>query len=205
MQKIGVDLMFGTMERPTPAMVDTALTDAESKKYIAGIGFQWAGKRSIGDLHSRYPDMKIYQTEQECGNGSNDWGGCVYSWSLLKHYLNNGTSVYDYWNISLEEGGLSRWGWRQNSLVTVDREQRTFKYTYEYYLMKHASHYILPGARFLPVTGEFTGMMAFRNTDGSYVLLIYNANDTEIKPVIRLGDRSMAIPVPPQSFNTIQL
>ena len=205
MSNIGVEVMFGTMERPNPALVDTALMDPESKKYISGVGFQWAGKQSIGDIHKRYPNLKIYQTEQECGNGQNSWNMCVYSWGLLKHYINNGTNVYDYWNISLEEGGVSRWRWRQNSLVTVNKENRSFKFTYEYYVMKHVSHYVLQGAKFLPVSGEFDDMLAFRNTDGRYVLIIHNETETEINPVIQIGDRIISITIKPQSFNTIKL
>jgi glucosylceramidase len=205
MKRLGVKLMFGTMERPNPALVDTILKDAEAGKYISGVGFQWAGKKSVGDIRQRYPALKIYQTEQECGNGKNDWKGCEYSWKLMQHFLNNGTNVYDYWNISLEEGGLSRWGWRQNSLVTVDKTTGKYRYTYEYYLMKHVSHYVLPGARFLPVSGEFTDMVAFRNTDGGYVLVIHNTNDTAIKPVIKIGNQTISATIKPHSFNTILL
>jgi len=205
MHNLGVEVMFGTMERPNAALADTSLMDPECKKYITGAGFQWAGKRSVGDIHNRYPHLKIYQTEQECGNGQNNWRGCVYSWGLMKHFFNNGTNVYNYWNISLEEGGLSRWGWRQNSLVTVNKDDRTYRYTYEYYLMKHASHFVLPGARFLPVSGEFTDLIAFRNADGSYVLVIHNPGDVEIKPVIQIGDRTISITLKPQSFSTITM
>jgi len=205
MHKIGVDIMFGTMERPNPSLVDTILTDSESKKYISGIGFQWAGKYSVRDLHERYPDLKIYQTEQECGNGKNDWKGCVYSWSLLHHFLNCGTNVYEYWNISLEEGGLSRWGWSQNSLVTVDKVNKTYKYTYEYYLLKHVSHYVLPGAKLLPVNGESSDMLSFQNKDGSFVLIIYNVDDIEKKYNIKMGERLISILVQPNSINTIRL
>jgi hypothetical protein len=87
------------------------------------------------------------QTEQECGDGRNDWRYCRYAWTLVKHYLRNGANVYLYWNISLRKGGVSRWGWAQNSLVTVDSDARTYAYTHEYYLMEHLSHFVRPGAR----------------------------------------------------------
>jgi glucosylceramidase len=44
MEKQGVEILFGTMERPKEALVDTILTDPKSSKYIKGVGFQWAGK-----------------------------------------------------------------------------------------------------------------------------------------------------------------
>jgi len=86
---------------------------------VKGVGFQWAGK-AIAGIHRQYPDLPLYQTEQECGDGKNDWRYCRYAWTLMKHYLRNGASAYLYWNVSLKKGGVSRWGWAQNSLVTVD-------------------------------------------------------------------------------------
>ncbi|MDR1762963.1 MAG: beta-glycosidase [Dysgonamonadaceae bacterium] len=205
MQSVGVDVMFGTMERPNPAMVDSVLNDPECRKYITGVGFQWAGKEALPEIHKNYPELAIYQTEQECGDGKNDWEGCVYSWDLMKHYFGNGANVYDYWNISLKAGGLSRWGWAQNSLVVIDTVARTYRYTYEYYLLKHASHYVLPGAKYLPVSGDFTDMMAFQNPDGKYILIIYNAEDEEVSKIIKTGEKSVKITLKPQSFNTIRL
>ncbi|MDR0511252.1 MAG: beta-glycosidase [Rikenellaceae bacterium] len=206
MEELGVEVMFGTMERPNPALVDTLLRDPASSRYIRGVGFQWAGKHSIASIHERYPSLKLYQTEQECGNGRNDWRLCRYSWTLLKHYLDNGACVYDYWNISLEGGGMSRWGWRQNSLVTVDREAKSYKLTYEYYLMKHVSHYVRPGAVCLPVSGKQAGnTLAFRNADGSLVLVLHNDAEAAAERTVRIGDRAVRLTLKPDSFNTVIL
>ncbi|GHT49654.1 glycosyl hydrolase [Bacteroidia bacterium] len=205
MKELDVKLFFGTMERPNALLVDTLLQDENSKKYIEGIGFQWAGKDAIEKIHAGYPALKLYQTEQECGNGKNDWDYCLYAWSLLKHYMNNGANVYDYWNTSLEKGGMSRWGWSQNSLVSVDAEAKTYSFTYEYYLLKHASHFVLPGAQRLAVSGSFSNLLAFKNTDNSYVLIVYNDKETDFKPVIKIGDYHLSLSLKPGSFNTIFL
>jgi glucosylceramidase len=205
MEKLGVTLMFGTMERPSALLVDTLLKDPYSGWYIKGVGFQWAGKHAVEAIHRNYPQLKIYQTEQECGNGQNDWRLCVYSWQLMKHYFQYGANVYEYWNTSLEEGGMSRWGWRQNSLVTVNKEAKTYKFTYEYYLLKHASHFVRPGAQYLASSGAFTDLMAFKNTDGSYVLILHNDSDADISPVIKIGARTLSATLKPHSFNTIVL
>ena len=78
-----------------------------------------------------------------------------------------------YWNISLDKGGISRWGWAQNSLVVVDPDTKTFHYTPEYYVMKHLSHYVQPGARKLETSGQFSNLMAFVNSDKSIVAVSY--------------------------------
>ncbi|MGW8317276.1 MAG: glycoside hydrolase family 30 protein, partial [Bacteroidales bacterium] len=205
MKEIGVEIYFGTMERPAEALVDTVLQDDLSGKYIKGIGFQWAGKNALPGLHKKYPGMVLYQTEQECGDGKNDWAGAMHSWELMKHYLNNGVSVYEYWNTSLLEGGVSRWGWAQNSLVVVDADTRSYRYTPEYYVMKHASHYVLPGAKRIETAGTYDDLLAFRNPDNSMVLIIANQEDEPRSMHLKIGDIRLSPELKPHSLNTIKV
>jgi glucosylceramidase len=205
MNKQNVEIMFGTMERPAEALVDTILNDSLAGKYIRGVGFQWAGKQAIGGIHKRYPALRLYQSEQECGDGKNDWKYCNYAWSLMKHYFNNGAGAYMYWNISLSKGGFSRWGWQQNSLVTVDTVNKTFQYNHEYYLMKHLSHYVKPGAKFIKTVGKYNNLLAFRNPDESIVLVTQNPLDQDYPVRIKLGNRLISANLKGNSFNTILL
>ena len=39
------------------------------------------------------------QTENECGDGSNDWKYATYVFELIRHYVENGCDLYVYWNI----------------------------------------------------------------------------------------------------------
>ena len=48
MQRVGVDVFFGTVERANEKLVDTALLDPKASNHIKGAGFQWAGKRADG-------------------------------------------------------------------------------------------------------------------------------------------------------------
>jgi glucosylceramidase len=205
MKKLNVDIMFGTMERPSEVLVDTILTDPVASKYIEGVGFQWAGKDAIGGIHKRYPDLRLYQTEQECGNGDNDWKACKYSWNLLKQYMKNGANAYMYWNTSLKEGGISTWGWRQNSLVSVDTKNHTYQFNHEYYLMKHISHFVLPGAKLLETTGAFNDLLAFENLDKSLVIIIQNEKPNERKVSLKLNDTFYEITLQADSFSTISV
>jgi glucosylceramidase len=204
LQKLNVDLFFGTMERPNEKLVDVALLDPKASKYIKGAGFQWAGKRAIVGIHRRYPDLTLYQTEQECGDGKNDWRYCRYAWTLLKKFLENGVSAYHYWNIALKKGGVSRWGWAQNSLVTIDTAARTYKYNYEYYLLKHLSHFVKPRARRLD-TFTLTGnenLLAFENPDESVVVLMQNDLCQELPVRIKIGEKVISATLEPDSFDT---
>jgi glucosylceramidase len=203
MDELGVDIYFGTHERPSEELVDTILNDPKASKYVKGLGFQWAGKDAVPGLHRRYPHLPIYQTEQECGDGKNDWDHAEYAWSLKKHYLSHGTNVYLYWNISLEEGGFSRWGWQQNSLVTVDPQNGTYRFNHEYYLMKHLSHFVKPGAVRVDTRGEFDDILAFVNPDGSVVAVMYNDQAEERELLLKVGAKTLKATLAAKSFNTI--
>jgi glucosylceramidase len=203
MDKLGVEIYFGTHERPSEELVDSILRDPKASQYVKGLGFQWAGKDAVPGLHRRYPHLPIYQTEQECGDGKNDWGHAEYAWSLKKHYLSNGTNFYLYWNISLFEGGFSRWGWQQNSLVTVDGNKGTYRFNHEYYLMKHLSHFVKPGAVRVDTRGEFDDILAFVNPDGSVVAVLYNNLPEERELKMKVGGKTIKATLAAKSFNTI--
>jgi len=205
MEKQGVEIYFGTMERPNEALVDTILNDPDAGKFIKGVGFQWAGKEAIPGIHQRYPELALYQSEQECGNGKNDWLYCNYTWKLMKHYLENGASAYMYWNISLDKGGFSRWGWQQNSLVTVDPDTNTFQFNHEYYLLKHVSHFLQPGAKRLKTSGSFQNILAFVNPDNSVVCVVQNENPVPAKISIEINGKTISPELQANSFNTLVL
>jgi glucosylceramidase len=205
MQQHNTSIFFGTMERANEALVDTALHDPRSAPFITGVGFQWAGKGAIAGIHRRYPALTLYQSEQECGDGKNDWQYCTYTWGLLKHYLTSVANAYLYWNISLKKGGISRWGWRQNSLVTVDEAAHTYQYNPEYYLLKHLSHYVRPGAHRLATSGAFTDLLAFQNPDQSVVVVAQNDGDTARAVRLRVGGRLVSPVLKAHSFNTFVL
>jgi glucosylceramidase len=126
---------------------------------------------------------------------------------MLKHYLSHGANAYAYWNIALQKGGLSRWGWAQNSLVTVDTAVGTFVYNHEYYLLKHVSHFVQPGARRVD-TISWTGyenQLAFANPDGSVVVVMQNDLNKELPVRVMVGDRALAVTLPADSLSTFVL
>ena len=100
---------------------------------------------------------------------------------------------------------MSTWGWSQNSLVTVKTEEKTYRYTPEYYVLKHASHFVKSGARVLELGGDWEDSLGFLNPDGRVVLLLGNQNEDEKAISIRVSGKSLAVNLPASSVNTIVL
>ena len=203
MKEEGVEVYFGTMERPDRAMVDTVLTDPLIGKDIKGVAFQWAGKTALPLIHESYPELTMVMSEQQCFNGANSWKDFMDAWDLLKHNMDNGVAIYDYWNLALFDGEVSTWGWQQNSLISVDYETGALKRNYEYYEMKHISGFVRPGAVYLGTEGSMEEAMAFRNPDGSIVVLAAEKTGTPRDLTIKAGDKSLKVNIPANSVNTI--
>jgi glucosylceramidase len=205
MQKRGVDVFFGTLERGNPRLLETVMADKKIAASIKGVGVQWAGKNALPAIHREFPSLPIYQSEQECGNGTNTWTYAGYCWQLMKHYFRSGACAYMYWNISTKAGGLSTWGWAQNSLVTVDPAAKTFRYNHDYYLMKHLTQFVDLGARSLEVTGTCDDALGFQNPDGLCALLIRNALPHKQLIHAQVRNRALAIELPPDCLSTLSL
>ena len=203
MEKRGVDVYLGTIERADPNLTEEILNHEKAGKYIKGCGFQWAGKDALPIIRKNHPLLPMFQTEQECGDGKNDWKGVMHSWDLMKHYFSNGVTAYDYWNISLFENGLSHWGWSQNSLITVNKENKTYQYTPEAYLLKHFSHFVKPGAKLLNSEGTWDEVLSFLNPDGTVVVVVTNKEKSKQELTITIDGKQFSMTLPSESVNTI--
>lgn len=204
MKQRGVEVFLGTLERGDESMFEKVLADETAGPFIGGLGAQWAGKFAVDAVHRAHPELRIYQTEQECGDGLNDWRYARYAWGLMKKFFGAGANAYMYWNMSLLEGGRSRWGWHQNSLVVVDEAEGSFRFSHEYYLLKHVSNLVSVGARYVP-TMSYTGFenqIAFQNPDGSIVIVMQNDLQVPVTVKLMLGERMLKPTLPADSFST---
>jgi glucosylceramidase len=125
----------------------------------------------------------------------------------MKHFFDNGANAYMYWNMALEEGGISRWGWAQNSLVVVDPNTKSYRFTHEYQLLKHVSHFVQVGARVIP-TFSWAGyeqQLAFKNPDGSIVLVVHNDGGEPMEYTAAIDGKALEVTLLADSFNTFIL
>jgi glucosylceramidase len=201
---LDTEIWLGTVERPQLERVEVILQDERARSYIKGVGFQWAGKEVIGEVHRKYPGMPLMQTESECGDGSNNWDALEYTFSLMKHYFTHGAEAYLYWNMVLDETGRSRWGWKQNSLITVGPGGEV-TYNPEYYLMKHLASAVDPGARYLGLSEEAEDCLAFMNPGGEVVVMLLNPGDSKQLLALETGTGNyLNLELPPKSLHTVK-
>ncbi|TKG95770.1 hypothetical protein EYV94_05615 [Puteibacter caeruleilacunae] len=201
---IDSEIWLGTIERPHIERVDSVLQYKNVEDNIAGVGFQWAGKGAIKKVHAKYPQMRLMQTETECGDGSNDWAAAEYTFDLMKHYFENGTNAYMYWNMVLDETGKSQWGWKQNSMISIDSKTKIVTYNPEFYLMKHLSAFVQPGSVKLNTSGDDQNALVFYNHDSNEVIVFaHNSRQKKQSLNLQFNSKTVNIQVDAKSFNTI--
>jgi glucosylceramidase len=183
----------------------TVLSDSDARKYIAGVSYQWGGKIAIQrTFESWWPEIRLMQSENECGFGDNTWEYARYNWTMLRHYIGNGAESYLYWNMLLEPGGRSTWGDPQNAMITVEPQNKKVIYNPDYYVMKHFSSAVQPMSIRLGVRGPWAGdALIFRNPDDSYTIEAFNPFNDLQSMSISLQNEVHCFEMEPRSFNTM--
>jgi len=115
--RVAVEVWLGTIVNESLSeYVDPVLGDPATGPSLVGVGYQYGGQKALLATHQRYPGKRLAQTETECYGGGNSWDQAMLTFGHLIEDTANFASSYFFWNLVLDESGLSRWNWRQNSL-----------------------------------------------------------------------------------------
>ncbi len=216
---LSAEIWCGTMSHPDDADIATTLTDdPDAMSFTTGFGLQWNLQDTVAELA---PFGPVMQTEHKCGNynfSTPYWDQSRYdpnepqndhlygeeSWQLIRDWVVAGVNSYSAWNMVLDTKGRSLDGWPQNALLVVDRESRQLITTPAYYVFRHYSQYIAPGATRIDVQGS-NDAVAFENPDGSIVLELYNSDDAAWQTTASVGGRVHQFDVPAHGWATLRV
>ena len=207
-RNVGVELWLGLNGDPPNqgsnpnARLITVMEDPKASPFIKGIAFQYDKETQIKTAYELYPDRRLLQSETSCNGGENSWKDAERLFWLMKTYIENGAGSYFAWNMVLNETGMSTWNWKQNALITVDQHSGKITYNGEYYVMRHFSHYVKPGAKRIYDTGSWRDRITFINPDGSIVLIVSNPSNRNSFLSVQVGDKVFKTSMEAHSINT---
>jgi len=220
-QNVTAAIYLGTMSNNDSGkdgtIVTTVNADATASKYIKGYGLQWNMLPVVSSLTSK--NLPILQTEHKCGNypwetatfksdkAPNDHAYAIETWGLIRDWVKANVNSYSSWNMVLDTIGTgidAGRRWPQNALLTVDRTAKTLTATPAYYVFRHFSQYVLPGAKRVATSGTGVDMLAFKNTDGSIVAIMYNAGTAARTTTLSIGGARLQFSVPASGFATVK-
>jgi glucosylceramidase len=187
------------------------LANATARSYAAGTAFHWYGGSvtSQTDLHNTYPDKGIWFTE---GSGFTNTGFAQYlkdiDQLLIIANMRNWGKATVRWNLVLDQNQGPLNGGCNNCTATVTINNSTGAVTYnaEYYALGHASKFVVPGA-FRIDSNNFAGgieNVAFKNPDGSIVVVAFNAGASSATFKLRWGAQSFSYTLPAGAVATFK-
>lgn len=201
-----VKLYLGTINTNRQDHVEKILADKNLRDCISGLGMQWEGREILPEIRRKYPDFHYICSESECGNGDMDWKAGEHTFFIISDNLGAGCDEWFNWNFILPDRGTSPWGWTQNALIQVDPRNRTFRYTAEYFAVKHFSHYITPGSEMIGYRSSDDNagipVVVYKTPLRDFVVIIGNLTDTDRQVSVKIGTRFLNATVPAHSFNT---
>lgn len=194
--------------------VRAVMEDKEAARYVWGAAFHWyAGDHfyALDAVHALYPELRLLYTEG-CHGGVYRKTGEWRAGELIAHELfgdlNHWTSGCIDWNLALDgQGGPSHAGNYCDAPVLCSGDGRTFGYESSYYYIGHFSRYVRPGARRIGSScyTERLESCAFKNPDGTLVLVLMNREEEALPVCIRCGRRIAYTSIPSHSIVTALL
>lgn len=211
---LDTEIWFGTLSNDAtdPQMIN-GLT-AEGKAYVTGVGLQWNTISIAGSLADQ--GYFVMQSEHKCGNypwetatfnpnqPPNDHAYGEESWGLIKQWLEAGVHIYSAWNMVLDTEGKNNDGprpWPQNALLVVDRQAQTLTPTPAYYVFRHLSQFVDPGAVRLGTSGG--DALAFKNPDSSIAVVLHNGNAQDSATTVAVGGTTVQVTIPARGWATL--
>jgi glucosylceramidase len=189
------------------------LLGTSAGKWLAGTAFHCYSGDPFRqtELHNAFPDKQIWFTECSGSHGPTDPPAQFFSDTLKWHARNlvlgvtrNWGQTVVNWNLALDPSG----GPHNNGcdtctgIITVGPGQ-TVTRDAEYYTIGHLARFVRPGAmRIASTSFGTTGWngqimdVAFRNPDGSTVLVAHNENDDPRSLAVAEGDASFDYTLP---------
>ncbi len=190
----------GTGDDPGIGYPRAILSDPQAAAFVSGVAFHGYEGRPEGMsvFHREFPNGPIYFTE-----------GSVFGIKgavELIDRLRNWASGYNGWVTMLDDRGKPNNGPFEASRTLVTLNSKTVKpdFHFDYYMYGQFMKFVQRGAQRIESTAGDNAFanVAFRNPDGSIVLIVANTT-SNLKPfVIECRDRSLATGLAPKSVAT---
>ncbi|OON70379.1 hypothetical protein B0919_05000 [Hymenobacter sp. CRA2] len=189
----------------------TVLNDQGARRYVAGSAFHGYGGNvsAMGTVHDAHPDKDLYFTEQSGGEWAPSFANNLRDMTrdLIIGTTRNWSRNVLLWNLALDDNhGPTNGGCLDcRGVVTVSQGSGTVTRNVEYYVLGHASKFVRPGAvRIASTAANGFPNVAFKNADGSKVLLVLNEQNQIQSFRLKYNGKYLGFTLPAGSVVTLK-
>ncbi|MDP5275923.1 carbohydrate-binding protein [Chengkuizengella axinellae] len=180
------------------------LNDADAKQYMAGTAFHCyedptdPGLQSV--VYNAHPDKGVWFTECTGGTWAEDFGGNL-QWELSNLFIGttrNWAKSVTLWNLALDQnnGPINGGCGTCRGVITINDQSGDITKNVEYYVLGHFSKFVKPGAKRIESNQTEIENVAFKNPDGSKVLIALNTASDQRTFKVNWGSQSFNYNLP---------
>lgn len=184
--------------------------DAEASQWVDGSAWHNYGGSvtELDHIVAKAPEKSIYFTEASIGTWNYSFDGCLmndFESIFIGTMSRMGKGVL-LWNMMLDD---NRSPYRPGGCATCfgaieinSSDYKTLKYNSHYYDLAHCSKVVRSGAQRIGTSGytaDNLSYLAFRNTDGSYAMIVLNRNSEARTLAVQGPEKAFRYEVPAQS------
>lgn len=182
----------------------TVFSDSVFRKYVTGVGMQYQNYSHLMDFRQLYPDIPMMHTESECYDGENSVEQAYERLAEISKYVTAGAENFTYWNMILDETNESGWGWRQNSLLSINRNSGEVIYHPDYAVMTLISRFVRPGDKRIAHIYWEGKTFAVKGPDGTVKVFVLNkASDSKMLTIKVSGYENLQVEIPPRALSVV--
>jgi len=204
--KISTEIWAGTYRTAKKIQMLEFAANDDWMSAVDGIGLQYTAPVHILNVKTLRPDVKLSHTEGHCHNGKNTIKQGFSRFDEVAEMVNHGIPNYCYWNMILNETTESGWDWKQNSLINIDRNNKTITYNPDYAAMYLFSKFIRPGMVRIASFRRGGKTMTFIDENKNIIIFLKNDGDKPATYDIKVSkNQSNLVNIPANSISVIQM
>jgi glucosylceramidase len=173
------------------------------REAVDGIGIQYTNSRQIQNMKAVFPEIKFLHTEGNCFGGKNSVSQAFSRFDEVSSYINYGVPNFCYWNMILNETGMSGWEWKQNCLINIDREAKTVTYNPDYAVMALFGKFMQPGMKRVAAASWYNETITLADDKNVYLFLKNDSDDLKTFDIWLKDDQAKVVDIPAQSISVV--
>ncbi|MFZ8764066.1 glycoside hydrolase family 30 protein [Enterococcus diestrammenae] len=173
---------------------------------IDGIAMQYTASQPLVDIRYRYGDeLKLMHTESNCFNGDNSWEEARYLYENIIDMFNGGMDNYSYWNMVLDQEGTSTWGWKQNSMITYDKDTDKLTLNPDFYIMDLFAKFVKTGYQRVSYHSLKNKGISFVDEEGNVIVIVANFSDENEERGLNVDGQLFEIILDPHTIEVFKI
>ncbi|ALJ04180.1 hypothetical protein APS56_03020 [Pseudalgibacter alginicilyticus] len=175
------------------------------REAVDGIGVQYMNARQVENMQAVYPYIKFLHTEGNCYGAKNSVNQAFSRFNEVASFINHGVPNFCYWNMILNEDSSSGWGWKQNSLIKINRKDKTVTYNPDYATMALFGRFMKPGMKRVASASWYGDTITLKDENNIYLFIKNESNNIKTFDIWLKDNQAQIVDIPANSISVVEV